>query len=178
MKIDKIPGSIDEFIAMRDMTAHTPEGGLACFIVALHHFSVGHPDGLSMMIICRDINDLSQSNAPGNYKGYTIGNSELQLTKMQLGKQNYIPASYFAGSAPENNYTIPQNGAEFIMSTNAYSGDIASGRIKIYVLCSGAATPRPATMVVNDKGIWKVKEYSSLITGIQAPRSDQRQDNL
>ncbi len=178
MKIEKIPQSLEEFIALRDMVARTPEGGLACFIVALHHFSTGHADGLSMMIICRDINDLSQSNTPGNYKGYILRNSELQLTKMQIGKQKYIPAAYFVGSTPDNNYTIPASGAEFQMSTNAYSGDIASGRIKIYVTCSGTATPRPATMVINDKGIWKVKEYSSLITGIMAPKSEMRQDDL
>lgn len=178
MKIEAIPQTLEEFIALRNNIAHNPEGGLACFIVALHHFASGHPEGLSMIIICRDIDDLNASEAPGNYKGYALSNTEHQLLTSQLNKQNFIPASYFSGATPENDYSITGTGAEFVFTTNAYSGDINSGRIKIMVQCSGAASPRPTTLVRNDKGIWKVKEYSSLIVGIQTPKSLRPKDDL
>jgi hypothetical protein len=82
------------------------------------------------------------------------------------------------GSTPENNYSVPMDNIEFSFSSNKYSGDPAEGLTKIYVYCSGAATPRPSTMKRNEKGIWKVKEYSSLYVGIQGPASSKRVDDL
>lgn len=178
MKITTYPQSLEEFIELRNSIANSPEGGLACFIIALREFAKKGHEMLPWLIICRDINDLQESQKQYNYKGYMLGVRELSLLNSQINKQKYLPDSYFSGSNPENNYSVSEREIEFNFSSNKYSGNPAEGRTKIYAACSGAATPRPVTLVKNDKGIWKVKEYSSLIVGIQAPASSRRVDDL
>jgi hypothetical protein len=178
MKIDKYPQNLEQFVELRNQMATTPEGGLACFIIALREFALKGDEALPWMIVCRDINDLQESNMPTAYKGYTLGNFELSRLKSQLAHQKFLIDSYFMGSTPENNYSVPMDNIEFSFSSNKYSGDPAEGLTKIYVYCSGAATPRPSTMKRNEKGIWKVKEYSSLYVGIQGPASSKRVDDL
>ena len=39
-----------------------------------------------------------------------------------------------------------------------------------------AASPRPVTLKVNDKGIWKASEWSSLIVGVQPPAKTETDD--
>lgn len=176
MKISPYPQSFEDFLELRNSISDSPEGALACFIIALREFSQKGAEALPWLIICRDINDLQESQKANNYKGYMLGVRELSLLNSQINKQKYIPDSYFSGSSPENNYSVSET--EFSFSSNKYSGDPAEGRTKIYAACSGAATPRPATLVKNDRGIWKVKEYSSLIVGIMAPASSRRVDDL
>ncbi len=178
MNIENIPQSTEDLVALRNKVAITPEGGLACFIIALKHFAEGHPQGLEMLVITRAHEDLVTSTASGNYKGYTLGTNELYFTRNQLSKQPYLPMSYFNGATPQNNYVLNERQLSFSFSTNSYSGDIESGRIKVFVDCSGASSPRPATLVKNDKGIWKVKEYSSLIVGIQPKAAEKPSDDL
>ncbi|PLW91687.1 MAG: hypothetical protein C0592_14615 [Marinilabiliales bacterium] len=177
MKIDNYPQSLEQFIELRNQIATTPEGGLACFIIALREYAEKGEEALPWLIICREINDLQESNQPGNYKGYTLGRSELSRINSQFARQKYIANSYFVGATPENNYTVPAT-AEFQFSSNKYSGDPSEGETKIFVGCSGASTPRPSRLKRNEKGIWKVKEYSSLIVGIMGADSEKRVDDL
>ena len=177
MKIDNYPQTLEQFIELRNQIANTPEGGLACFLIALREFALKGDEVLPWMIMCRDINDLDESANPGSYKGYMLRNSELSRLKSQIAHQKFLMDSYFIGATPENNYTVPQN-IEFSFSSNKYSGDPADGLTKIYVYCSGASSPRPASMKRNEKGVWKVKEYSSLYVGIQSPASEKRVDDL
>jgi hypothetical protein len=58
---------------------------------------------------------------------------------------------------------------------NQYS-DIDANTVKVFVKCTGADSPRPITLVKNDKGIWKAKEFSSLLVGIKAPPSNVKDD--
>jgi hypothetical protein len=178
MKITKLPTNIDEFKVLRDELAITPEGGAAMFVIALKLFVEDPQLGLSCLIMQREINDLTASNAPGSYMGYMLNASEFSLMKSQLAKQPYIPASYFVGTTPQNSYSIPTGGFEMDITTNPYSGDPNSGKVKLFIRSSGADMSRPVAMVRNDKGLWKVKEYSSLIVGIKKSASEERQDNL
>lgn len=177
MKIENYPQSLEQFIELRNQIATTPEGGLACFIIALREYAEKGDEALPWLIVCRDINDLQKSTKPNNYKGYMLGNSELSLIKSQIGKQKYLPNSYFVGATPENNYTVPAT-VEFKFSRNKYSGDPSEGEVKIFVACSGASMPRPSRLKRNEKGIWKVKEYSSLIVGIMGAASEKHVDDL
>lgn len=178
MKLPRFPLNADDFKALRDEVAGTPEGGAAAFIVALKLFSDNPEEGIQCLIMQREINDLVQSNQAQAYKGYSLSSSELSLLKSQLNRQKYIPDSYFMGATPENNYAVPEGSWEFDITTNPYSGDPNSGKVKLFVRSSGADTARPVQMMRNEQGIWKVKEYSSLIVGIRKAAQETRQDNL
>ncbi|WP_167882958.1 DUF6935 domain-containing protein [Leptospira barantonii] len=43
---------------------------------------------------------------------------------------------------------------------------------------SGADTPRPVTLKKNAKGVWKAREFSSLLVGIKKPASKNPADDL
>jgi hypothetical protein len=178
MKITRLPANADDFKTMRDEVAVTPEGGAAMFVIALKMYTENPEEGIKCLIMQKDIADLMQSNNAGSYKGYALNVSEFSLLKSQVGKQPYIPNSYFVGAKPENNYTIPEGNFELDIAANPYSGDPNSGKVKLFIRSYGADTSRPVAMVRNDKGLWKVKEYSSLIVGIRKMASEAPKDDL
>ena len=98
-----------------------------------------------------------------------ISLSMKQLTERQLKKNSYVIRSYFSGTSPENNYSIPEKNLESVLSTNRYSGTAEEGKVKFFVDCSGADSPRPITVKRNSHQEWYTHEFSSLIVGIRAP---------
>lgn len=178
MKISSIPSNAEAFKTMRDQIAVTPEGGAAMFVLALKMWISNPNEGIKCLIMQREINDLQASNAADSYSGYALGASEFSLTKSQLSRQPYIPSSYFVGATPSNNYQHAEADLELEITSNPYSGDLNAGKFKVFVKSSGADSPRPVMMVRNDKGLWKVKEYSSLIVGIRKSANEERKDDL
>lgn len=178
MKISRLPSNVEEFKVLRDQIAMTPEGGAAMFILALKIYAGHASEGLKCLIVQRDINDLVVSGEEDSYSGYALPGCELSLIRAQLSRQPYIPDSYFVGATPENDYKTPLDEMQFDISTNPYSGNPASGKLKVFVRSGGADTARPVQLNRNAKGIWKVAEYSSLILGVRKAQSELRQDDL
>jgi hypothetical protein len=171
--VEKFPITTDEFVAIRDKIAISPEGGAAVFALALAVYGSDQELGLACLTISADKSRLTNGNA---YKGFTIIASDLSLLKMQLDKALYIGNSYVQGTSAANGYTLPSGSLKYDISENPYSGDKASGRYKVFVRCTGADTPRPISLQVNDKGLWKAIEWSSLIVGIKAPPKKESDD--
>jgi len=168
--VDKLPTTVEEFISFRDNIASTPEGGAAAFVVALYTYSENPTLGLQMMIVQSDKNLLSASES--GYKGFNFGSSNMFLIK-QIDQKKYIPKSYFKGTSPAKGYALPAAPFKIICSTNQFSKS-DDGKMKIFVECSGADTPRPITLVKNDKGMWKAWEFSSLMVGVRPPASTEK----
>jgi hypothetical protein len=95
---------------------------------------------------------------------------------LQIEKQAYVPRSYVKGTTPENGYQLPAPPYVFEFSDTPYSGDVDAGTYKVFVACSGAASPRPVTVRRNNRGIWKAYEWSSLVVGVQAPAREVDDD--
>ena len=162
--IDKIPTSSEEFVALRDKIATTPEGGAVLFAVAMIAYGHKKETGLEFFTIAVDKSRLITGNT---YKGFSINNSDLSLLTMQLDKNLQLGNSYVLTTSAEAEYKLPAAPFKFEITENAYSGDRATGKFKVFVKSSGADTPRPITLAVNDKGIWKAHEWSSLIVGVK-----------
>ncbi len=178
MKISTFPKNAEEFKLLRDTVAVTPEGGAAMFVIAMKMWVSNPAEGIKCMIMQREINDLQPQNGAESYMGYSLGSSEYSLFRSQINHQPYLPDSYIAGAVPGNNYQDADIDLEFEITSNPYSGDPSSGKFKVFIRSSGADSPRPVTMVRNDKGLWKVKEYSSLIVGIRNAQKEERSDDL
>ena len=163
--IKNIPSTIDDFLELRNSIAKTPEGGAVIMILALLIFSENEELGKKCLTLAISLDFLTQGNY---YKGYKPRESDMSLIISQLKKQPYIAKSYIKGATPENNYTIPKGNIKFNFYTTKYSGDMGSGLYKVFVECSGASD-RPITLKVNDKGLWKAFNWSSLIVGIRSP---------
>ncbi|NPV02451.1 MAG: hypothetical protein HPY53_13840 [Brevinematales bacterium] len=166
VSLDQIPSTIEEFIAMRDEIAGTPSGGAAMFVAAMINYSKDQALGLQCFTAIM-VNDGSLlGDDPKGYGGKSPNKSAMYLID-QLKKYPYLPNSYINGTTVDDGYTLPSAPYTVTISTNKYSANnIAKGEIKIFVATTGGNMPRPVTLVVNNKGIWKVKEFSSLMVGL------------
>jgi len=167
IQIDRIPESVEEFVALRNEVAHAPEGAATMIVLALLAYASDEEMGKQCLTVAVDRSGLQES--PTGYKGWQVRTSRMRLVASQLAKQTYIPRSYIQGATRENRYALPAPPYVLTFSHNRYSGDRDGDEFKVYVTCSGAASPRPITLRKNDRGIWKASEWSSLIVGIQAP---------
>ncbi len=166
--IKKIPATIDEYVEMRNQIATTPEGGAAMFLLALKMY-IDNPDlAKQCFVTIVDRNSLREGNV---YKGYQLLNGDMDLIKRQMANDKYIPNSYIKGSKPENNYSVKLPYI-YVFSSNRYSGDKAAGQFKVFAACSGASSPRPMSLKRNNRGIWKLTNWSSVLVGIAKPPID------
>ncbi len=166
--INSLPSTIEEFVALRDKIATTPEGGATIFLLALKIYVQNEKLGEQCFVVAADRQALQTGNV---YKGYKLSNSSLSLIKSQLSKNPKIPDSYIQGASPENNYAVNLPYV-YTFSENKYSGNEADGRIKLFVKSYGADSDRPITVVRNKRGIWKANNWSSVIVGIKKTQID------
>jgi len=170
-----LPKNIDEFISLRNEIAKSPEGGAAMMVVALILYAQDENLGKQCLTVAVTQEQLVEGNF---YKGYKLLNSLMSLIESLISHQKYIPNSYINGTGPDNNYELPKNNLTLAFTRNKYSGKEESGSVKVFVICSGADTPRPVRVEKNDKGIWKAAEYSTLIVGIKKAKMEIKPDNL
>ena len=164
--INQQPKTVEEFIKIRNEVAVTPYGGGAMFMLALKIYTENEELGRKCLIMSITLSRLNNYN--DYYKGYDIAKTDLSRINSQLRQHPYLPKSYIEGSSPENAYKVE---LPYIMklNSNPHSGNIADGKFKIYIKCSGADSMRPISLEKNNKGLWKVKEWSSAIVGIRKP---------
>ncbi|WP_250630802.1 DUF6935 domain-containing protein [Rhodoflexus caldus] len=168
VSFEKIPESVEEFISLRDRLATTPQGGAAVFVIASIMYVRNPETGYPCLIIASDKSLLSPSDK-GGYQGFDFGSSSAYLVK-QLDSKKYVPYSYILGTKPATSYALGNPPHRVACSTNPYSGKESDGQLKVFVRCSGADSDRPLTLVRNDRGIWKAKEFSSLMVGVRPPQ--------
>jgi hypothetical protein len=157
--------TIDEFIAFRDATADTAEGGAAVMVLAMLLYVQDPELGHDAMVIALDSSELREDS--NGYRGYTLGNRGREFTTRYLAPRPYLAYSYLLGTSPENGYTPPDTWT-VRLTRNAHSEAI-EGRVRLFVACTGADSPRPMTLRPNNRGVWKALEFSSLFVGIRPP---------
>lgn len=168
IKITSIPTTVEEFVQMRNQKAETPEGAAAIFLLALKIYTQNPELGKQCFVVIVDRKLLSEGNV---YKGFAIFSSDMSLIKSQMSKNKLIPNSYIKGSKTANNYAV-ELPYVYQFSKNKYSGDKSKGEYKLFVACSGASTPRPMSLRRNNRGVWKVRNWSSVLVGIAKPEID------
>lgn len=161
--VDKLPKSTDEFIQLRNKIATTPAGGATMFMIAMKVYESDKDLGNQFFVLAVDKNRLETGST---YKGYALRRGDIQLITNQMAKDKNLTNSYIKGSSVDNGYFV-KFPYKFVYSTNPYSGDIKTGPFKVFIKCSGAASPRPITLKKNDKGIWKAANWSSVLVGIK-----------
>ncbi len=169
VRITSIPQTLEDFVALRDRIALTPEGGAVMMVVALMSFvqAPGADFGRAALTISVDRSRLTP-DASG-YKAWSLTTRDLQHIERQLGDKPWALRSYILGTSAEQGYALPDPPYGFEVTRNPYSGDEADGRVKVFLACSGAASPRPVAVQRNNRGIWKALEWSSLTVGVMPP---------
>ena len=167
VQIDSLPASIEEFAALRDQVATTPQGGAAMMVLALHLYA--QADDLGQQCLAAAVHPERLDEGAGGYQGLQLRRSKIGLIKSQLGGQPHIPRSYFQGTTPENGYQLPDPPLTLKFSDNPYSEDAGAGTFKVFVACSGADSDRPITVSKDGQGLWRAIEWSTLIVGVKEP---------
>ena len=98
-----------------------------------------------------------------------LSNYDIQFIKDRLNGKEYVVRSYFNGTSPENNYTIPET-PEVEVSDNPYSYQ-DNGYATLYLKSSGADSPRPIKLRQKEStGEWFLWEHTFL-ADIRVPKS-------
>jgi len=166
VQVEELPRSVEEFVTLRDEIAGTPQGGAALMIAALLVYAEDSDLGQQCLAAAIDPQRLEEGLK--GYDGWQLRSRELSLIQSQIRHQPFIPRSYVRGATPENGYQLPDPPYIFDFAVSPYSGDPESGTYKVFVSCSGAATPRPVT-VSKHGPLWKAYEWSTLVVGVRTP---------
>ena len=169
IRIQQLPQTIEQFVALRDEIAQTPYGGASIMVMALLTHAEDADLGQQALTIAVD-RSRPEEGVKG-YKGWQLSRRDMQRINRQLEGKAYLPRAYLQHTSPAQGYALPDPPYVVAFQDNPYSGDIASGQYKTFVLCTGAASPRPVTLKRNNRGIWKAAEWSSLIVGVEPPVS-------
>jgi hypothetical protein len=167
VSVETLPPSVEAYRTLRDRLATSPQGGAAMMIVALLLYSRDAKLGQACLAVAVDRSQLVAG--PHGYRDWQLRNRDLRRIAEQTGAQPYLAQAYIDGATPENGYRLPELPWTIRFEANPHSGDPASGAYKVFVTCSGAGHPRPVSMQRNARGLWKAREWSSLLTGIQPP---------
>ncbi len=170
IEIQNIPKTVEQFEKIRDRIATTPEGGAAMMVLAMLVFAEDETEGLKCMTVALDRANLSEGDV---YKGYKpAGHLDYHLDRFRQRK--YWPKAYIQGTTPQNGYEYSEP-VRFNISRTKYSGDEASGELKVFVSVYGFS-PRPMKMVRNNRGIWKANELSSFFLDVEPPVVEENDD--
>ena len=174
VEIGNLPQSIEEFVALRDRIADTPQGGAAIMIAALLIYAEDQELGEQALTVAIDRERLQE--AADGYRGWQVRKRPLQLIQRQILDSPHIPRSYFLDTSPEGGYQLPEPPLRIECQSGPYSGDVEDGTYRIFVTSSGAPSARPVTLHRNQRGFWKVYEWSSLLLGVVPPSVHEPDD--
>ena len=164
---ESLPRTVEQLRALRDQIASTPQGGALVFIIALINYCSpdNRAEGVKMCVLATSEENVVKSDAAGNLNGYVLHRSDVE----RLNRANAQTAnSYVIGTGPETDYGLPAGKLEIgFRDQNKNAGSDASGKRKVFVWSTGADTARPIALTRNVKGIWKVNEFSSIVTGVR-----------
>lgn len=155
MILDDVPMTVTGFTEKLASLSGSPEGAATAVIL-----------GIALMAIDRELGWSCLRVADP-----TLGSSRRRFVEERLDGREYLPNSYIVGTSPENRYRPQQPPLVIRFSGDPRNADPASDRVKLFVECSGADSPRPVTMTRGTDGKWTATEWSSLLTGIRPPVS-------
>ena len=152
---DRLPTGIDEFRAMAESRMTSPEDVCGLFFMALNLYVSDKDAGIEAMNILR---------GPRPMNGFDV-----QFLRDRLRGKEYLPLAYFKGASPENGYTTKKTYVlEIIPDTQPQD----EGYLKVFIKTTGADSPRPMKLRTKPStGQWFLWEYSSILSGIRIPAS-------
>ena len=149
-----LPESLDEMKALPEASLDSPFKTAALTVCAFCAYAAAPETGKEM------INFLKGPEQLSNYDD--------QFIRERFRGKEYVPFSYFAGAAPENDY-MPSKPFTLEFETNPYSYT-NEGYVKLFVKSSGADSPRPIEL--RQKGEqWFLWNYVGLLPDIRKPKS-------
>jgi hypothetical protein len=169
--IGTIPEALDAFVALRDRVANTPEGGAAVTVVAMLLYA-RDPEaelGRQALTLALDRSRIKPSDTA--MLGWKLRPIDVQRLETRIAGRPWMLKSYVKGTSPEEGYRLPPPPWVVTVFPDRLTAHAESELRKVFVVCSGADSPRPVTLKQNTSGIWKAWEWSSLTVGVKPPGS-------
>ncbi|MGE0433024.1 MAG: hypothetical protein AB7K09_12445 [Planctomycetota bacterium] len=161
-RLDAMPASEEEFVALRDRMATTPQGAAVCFAVALIIYAENADLGAVAIARMLDRDQLDNSGDVPMLRAMDTS----KLHRYVADAPNAV-RSLLTSATPANSYEIGTG--PWTLRTREQRGDVRGDTAKIFVFSTGADTPRPVSMKKNSAGLWKVTEWSSLVVAVRKP---------
>ena len=124
-----LPATLDEFRAAPMSALNEPQHTAALTVAALCAYPKNKTAALDM---------LNYLKGPQPLSPY-----ETQFLADRLRGKDYVPASFFMGSTPENNYTPNEPYVINIIETPHSRAQLSEGYLQLYIQSGGADSPRP-----------------------------------
>ena len=151
-----VPDRYEEFTALPQAAMATPFETAAMTVIALCVYPRDPETSVRMLNFLR---------GPRPLNGQEIS---FLNDRFRDGK-TYLPFTYFAGAAPENNYT-PSLPYTVRVESSHVSGE-EPGYMKLFIPCGGADAPRPIKLRQRGSdGKWFLWEQY-LLTGVRTPKA-------
>lgn len=188
--ISALPGSVEEFVALRDRLATTPQGAVAVFLVALDLYATQRVLGISCLTVAVDASHVKEGQGPGSYKGKIIDKNRLADIDRVLANSPATAVAYWKGAAPGNGYAPTKPYAISLYMQKGTRGQLdkyamaTSGRTieewKLFVRSEGyrnaAGGGRPISVAQNAAGLWKVTRFKGVVAPVMKARSSAADD--
>jgi hypothetical protein len=186
-----LPKSIDEFLALRKNLMESTDdrtkayGGATLLIYALVTRTINMDLGDKFLVIALARHRLTKwtkdpwSRSKVNYKGYTWKRAESE-TVNTFTKNPYRARAYLKGAKPSDRYKIDltQPLSVVYRKQNRKVPNPASGKYKLFVCTMGTPYCRPVSLERNNRGIWKVSQFSTIALPINTAPKKKFDDDI
>lgn len=149
-----LPSTFEEFSSLPQASLETPFDTAAMTVLAFCYYPQNKDLALQMVNYLRGPRPLS--------------GGDISFIADRFRDSDYVPRSYFEGSAPANDYT-PAEPYTIVVSENPYSYQ-NEGYATLYITSGGADSPRSVQMRKAKDGKWYLWEQFILV-GIRQPES-------
>ena len=150
-----LPESLDGLRALPEASLDTPYKTAALTVCALCAYAAAPEIGKEMLNFLK---------GPAPLSGY-----EISFLNDRFRDGKHVPFSYFAGAAPENNYT-PSQPFKVTIFSNPYSFQ-SENRATLHLNSGGADSPRQIKLRFKpSEGKWYLEEQMILV-GIRTPKA-------
>jgi len=159
--VKKIPKDVDEFLVMRDELGQTPNGGAACFLIALLVYANNNDLGNKLLTMTIDRDLLVQGDG---YNGFQPKLSDTAAIRASIASKSFFFNTYVGNTYAPQNYQLPSENLTFDFVRNPPAMYKETSEIyRLLVRCNADAKPRMLKMRKDYKGFWKVYEWNGIL---------------
>ena len=164
VKFDRLPVTLTRFMEAQEQVSHIPEGAAAMFIVALRVRQLYPDEGLKCLISAASETGVGkyETHEGETYDGYTLYN--LDRLDEQIDRYPRMPYAYYKGATPENNY---EPDVPYIIEFPKSGSATQPTGLKLFVATEGADSDRPISLVLDEDGLWRAYEWSTILMGLK-----------
>lgn len=152
------------------MASNDPVSAIKFFINCLYVYQQGNDKALGYVgyVLSKD-NLVADKTSPSGFKPspYT-----LNFIKMVQEPKNVNVIIAAMGANYENDYTdVDPDNYELNITSEI---DETKDDLSVFIKSGGHDLPFPINVSKNNKGQWKITEFSSLVLGVRKPKSSER----